>query len=141
MTSNENLSNIITRKLVPENRRVAISSAVFGLDYIRFESVVFNMASNLCSSYNGCYWSMFQLSNGGFYLAPSSDKPFHVVCENGFEGQLTADAFGIVVFMYATSHLSFGGDQLAEICASQFHLVRDFAMDHSESAGIFFAVD
>jgi hypothetical protein len=98
------------------------------MDYIRLESVVFNMASNLCSSYNGGYWSMFQLSNKGFYMAPSSDKPFHVVCENGFESDMSSNSFGISCCLYSFSHLSFGGDELGHVCGKHFHLLREYML-------------
>ena len=92
--------------------------------------------------YDGGYWEFYTLSNGGFYMSPSSDSTFHVSCENGFEGDLSADALGIVACLYAYSNLSFGDTgEFAETCASQYHLLRDFMLEHDEVRGILRAVD
>lgn len=74
-------------------------------------------------------------------MAPEHNKPFEVMAENGFSGQISAEAFGIVVCLYAYSGLSFGGDTLAEICAEQYHLLRGFAIDHPEARSIMAATD
>ena len=74
-------------------------------------------------------------------MAPTPDRTFKVVCANGFDGELSADALGIVACLYAYSHLSFATGGFAEVCACQYHLLRDFMMDHAEAAGILSAID
>ena len=64
-----------------------------------------------------------------------------MVCENGYEGQLSADAFGITVCLYAYSRLSFSGMLIADMCAQQYHLLRAYALEHAEVEGILAAVD
>lgn len=91
--------------------------------------------------YRGGYWQFYALSNGGFYLAPDSDRLFPVVCENGYEGNLSADALGITACLYAYSHLSFAGDAFAETCARQFHWPRDYTMEHPEARDFLRAID
>ena len=54
------------------------------------------------------------------------------------QGEMSAEALGITACLYAYSHLSFGGN---EICAEQYHLVRDYAMDHPEVREILAAID
>jgi hypothetical protein len=55
---------------------------------------------------------------------------------------LSADALGITACLYAYSHLSFNRrDGLAELCAEQFHLLREYALDHPEAGGIMAAID
>ena len=83
---------------------------------------------------------MISLSNGGFIMCPESDKPFHVSCMNGYEGTLSADAFGITVCLYAYSNLSFSED-LADVCGEQFHLLREFMFHHPEYQAILAAID
>jgi hypothetical protein len=92
----------------------------------------------LLGAYHGGYWEFQELSNGGFYMAPHSDTVFHVNCENGFEGELSADALGITVCLYAYSLLSFGDD---EVCARQYHLLRDYLLEHPETGLILGAID
>jgi hypothetical protein len=74
-------------------------------------------------------------------MAPDTDEPFDVSCDNGFEGRMSPCAFGIAVCLYAFSHLSFAGDRLAEICSTQFHLLREYALDHREAGAILAAID
>jgi len=56
----------------------------------RVEPFGFNMAGNLSRDYTGGYWNMYELDNGGFYMAPDSGTFFHVSCMNGYEGTLSA---------------------------------------------------
>jgi hypothetical protein len=109
---------------------------------MKLEPLIFNLTDHIADNYTGGYWDFQTLSNGGFYMSPRNDEPFNVSCENGFEGQLSGDALGIVVCLYAYSHLSFSGQNgFDEVCAEHYHLLREFALDHSESRGIFSAID
>lgn len=84
---------------------------------------------------------MFVLDNGGFYMAPNSDT-FQVSCQNGYEGTLSGDAFGITVCLYAYSELSFSDiPELTETCAEQYHLLREYIFDHEEAKAILRAID
>jgi hypothetical protein len=74
-------------------------------------------------------------------MAPDFDEPFNVCCENGFEGELSADALGIAACLYAYSHLSFGQGQFAETCARHYHLLRDYMLAHPEAKAILGAID
>ena len=63
-------------------------------------------------------------------------------CENGFEGTLSADAIGITACLYAYSHLSFtDSPDFAEKCAQQYHLLREFMLEHPEAKAILKAID
>ena len=136
-------NNINTRNLVPDNERIKLASDLFGNVFpLRLEPYIYAVASNLAKEYRGGYWQFYTLSNGGFYMSPLTDKTFAVACDNGYEGHLSADALGIVACLYAFSHLSFGGETVfAEVCAEQFHLLREFALDHPEAGGIMAAID
>ncbi len=132
----------VSSSLVQEPLRVKVTSSLFGIDFpLRLEPCIFEMAGQLSRDYHGGYWNFHLLSNRGFYMAPEHNKPFEVMAENGFSGQISAEAFGIVVCLYAYSGLSFGGDTLAEICAEQYHLLRGFAIDHPEARSIMAATD
>jgi hypothetical protein len=106
------------------------------------EPTIYNITDSIAKDYHGGYWAFYELSNGGFYMSPQSKEPFRVDCENGFEGELSADALGITVCLYAYSMLSFGNKpQFAEICTLQYHWLRDYALDHSEARAILGAID
>jgi len=115
---------------------------LFGMHFpLRLEPTIYAMADTLCEGYHGAYWHLYSLPDSTFYMAPSSDKIFKVGCENGFEGNLSADAFGIVCCLYAYSHLSFGDGEFAQTCAEQYHLLREFMFGHPEVGDILRAID
>ncbi len=127
---------------VPEERRLDVTGEMFGMHFpMKLEPFIFRMADTLCEDYRGGYWEFYSLINGGFYMAPSADKPYHVSCENGFEGNLSADAFGIVCCLYSYSQLSFGGDAFAQVCAEHYHMLREYMLEHPEVASILGAID
>ena len=65
-----------------------------------------------------------------------------MICSNGFEGVLSADAFGITCSLYAYSLLSFSADEaFGQVCGEQFHRLREYMLDHKEAAAILRAID
>lgn len=132
----------VTGILVLEANRLKLTATLFGINFpMRLEPTVFNMAGRLAPEYKGGYWEFSTLSNGGFYMAPKSDSIFAVSCDNGFEGKLSADALGIAACLYTYSHLSFGGDALANKCAQHYHWLREFMLGHAEARAILGAID
>ena len=127
---------------IPEAQRSAHAVKLFGARFIFLESFVFDTASSLSPDYDGGLWSFHGLCNGGFYMAPTGSKEFRVECANGFEGVLSADAFGIMCTLYAYSLLSFSADAaFGSVCAEHFHKLRAHMVEHAEAAAILRAVD
>ena len=111
----ETETQTISRALVPERDRTDLVDALFGINFpLQLEPCVFAVASELSSDYRGGYWAFHSLGNGGFYMAPDDDARFTVRSENGYEGTMTADAFGVTVCLYAYSRLSFIAGDIAE---------------------------
>ena len=137
------MSNAIVRRQVSVVERINHTAAIFGINFpVSIELSVYAIASNKAEAYNGAYWEFYSLNNGGFYMAPYSDTIYQVECENGFEGKLTADALGITACLYTYSHLSFSNNiKLAEICGSQYHLLREYMFTHKEATLILNAID
>ena len=134
--------SIITAELVPEALRMDIADGLFGMRFpLKLEPAIYGFAEQLSRDYQGGYWHFYALSNGGFYMAPDDAESFQVSCENGYEGELSADALGIAACLYAYSHLSFAGNHFGDICAQQYHWLRAFAMGHPEAAGVLAAID
>lgn len=132
----------IISTIVPESERMSIVDSLFGMSYmLKLEPAVFNIAEALAEAYTGGYWEFHDLSNGGFYMAPRYDTEFTVSCENGFEGKLSPDAFGITVCLYAFSELSFGKDRMAQACSTQYHYLRAYAAEHPEARTIYRTID
>ena len=133
----------IIRTCLIDNKRMECTAQLFGdLFPFRLEPFIFDMAGSLSRDYQGGYWNMYELSNGGFYMAPESNTPFQVSCMNGYKGTQSADAFGITVCLYAYSNLSFSDKtELAETCTEHYHLLREYMFEHPEVKGILRAID
>ncbi|MDO8713329.1 MAG: antirestriction protein [Polynucleobacter sp.] len=137
-----NTTDTISSHCVPDGDRISLTTKLFGMHFpMHLEPFVFDMAGRLSPDYKGGYWQFYALSNGGFYMAPNSDSLFNVTSENGYEGQLSADALGITACLYAYSHLSFTEGDFAQICAQQYHWLRDYMMEHAEVRAILGAID
>ena len=137
-----NTNETITATVIAEADRTKVTGEIFGLHFpMHLEPRIYAMADMLAEDYNGGFWIFHRLSNGGWFMSPDVDHGFDVVCENGFVGTLSADALGITACLYAYSHLSFGEGAFAEICAEQYHLLREYAMDHPEAEAILAAID
>ena len=131
----------IHKILLNDSERLNYTACHFGDIFpFRIEPFIFDMARNLSRDYTGGYWNMYELSNGGFYMAPDSDTPFHVICTNGYEGTLSADAFGLTVTFYSYSNLSFS-PELSDVCAEHYHLLREFLFEHPECKPILAATN
>jgi hypothetical protein len=132
----------ITNTIVAESERLAHVDRLFGIQYVlKLEPTVFTMAERIAPNYSGAYWTFHAIGTGGFYMAPRFDTEFSISCENGYQGKLSPDALGITACLYAYSHLSFGGDRLAQTCAEQYHLLREYLFEHPEAKAILRATD
>jgi hypothetical protein len=142
MTDHESPTPVY-REQLSEAQRGPHAAKLFGIRFpLMVEPYTFDSAGALSEQYDGGYWEFFSLSNGGFFMAPTSRETFHVVCANGFEGDLSADAFGITACLHAFSLLSFAADEkLAEECTRHYHCLREYAGRHPEAASIWRATD
>lgn len=147
MSTSPSNTAAISRQRVADNQRINHTATLFKSNFpLRLEPFIYGITSQICQSYSGGFWDFWELSNGGFYMSPAvgaadAGKLFDVSCENGFEGQLSADALGIVACLYAYSNLSFSEDAFAERCAAQYHLLREYMFAHLEVASILRSID
>ena len=134
---------MITSQRIKEDQRINHTAGLFGIHFpIAIEPAIYQFAERLSPDYNGGYWQFYQLASGGFYMAPDTDNIFNICCDNGFEGTMSADALGVTACLYAYSNLSFSDNlDLADICARQYHLLREFMLDHAEVRNILSATD
>lgn len=132
----------ITAQQVPTRQRAGFVGKLFGVRFFWIESFVFDTAGSLSEQYEGGYWEYFELSNGGFYMRPRAPERFPVQCANGFDGELSAYAFGVTCCLYAYSSLSFSPDEdFGALCANHFHHLREFALEQKEAKEILRAID
>lgn len=139
--SDTTLANTPIAELVPEAERgTFIPKLLPGIKLLIAEATVFDFMGKLCPAYGGGFWNYYRLSNGGYYMAP--DKYGRMTLEwwgNGFSGEMSEDAAGIVATLFALSHLSFmvPNDGLVD----NFEKLREFSYTHPESALISQAID
>ena len=135
--------NLINRELVPEDRRLDTTERLFGIHFpLQMEPVIYGITDRMAGEdYNGGYWDFYTLSNGGFYMAPSSDDIFQVTCDNFFQDALSSDALGITACLYAYSHLSFSNGRFARVSACHYHRLREYMFEHPEVKAILGATD
>jgi hypothetical protein len=134
--------NLVTRELVPEDKRLSITEKLFGLHFpMQLEPVIYGITERMAKDYDGGYWDFFELSNDSFYMTPSEDRIYHVTCDNMFEGDLSADALGITVCLYAYSHLSFSNGRFARVSACHYHRLREYMFEHPEVRAVLAATD
>ncbi len=131
-------TEVIQKSQVSEQEMMDFLPSIFGMKCIKVETLVFNFMGYLSPDYQGGSWAFCRLSNGGFFMFPNQAEPFRIeVNGNGFSGELSAEAAGIVACLFALCAFAEESEQGAE----HYHLLRDFAMDHPEAGLIFRAID
>lgn len=129
--------------LVPEARRMAFLPALFSpaLTLIGERAVYHQFMSWLApDDYTGGLWHFHERRGQPLFMSPNADKRLRIFCEtNGYMGEVSAEAAGIIATLFALSHLSFRheADQLSEA----YMRLYEFAGDHPEAGEIFKAID
>lgn len=128
-------SSSVTATLCPLAQRLTALPRHFGTKGCRFESLVYSWMRTLCPEYNGGFWEFYELSNGGFYMAPAAaqQESYLLQCNgNGFSQHVSSNSAGIVACIFALSHMG-----LYDNCQK----LLDFAEDLPEAEEIFAAID
>ena len=141
-TTNGNSVTTITAQLVAEENRLETLPKHFGRYLMQVENMVYHFARRLVPAYTGGLWHFYELSNGGFYMAPDAKSMHLYVDGNGFDCEMSADAIGLTVCLFTFSHGSFQfPDDPDETFARHYHLARDFSYFHPEARFISAAID
>ncbi|WP_420991428.1 antirestriction protein [Cupriavidus sp. 30B13] len=131
----------IIKTLVPSANRIGFLPQHFGLHAAMLvEPNIYAQLGSLCKAYDGGLWHFYELDNGGCFMAPNSDKPFHLENpDNDSSETMSAEAAGIVACLYTFSLLSFRPGM--EPLGDKYHQLREFALEHPECANIFALID
>ena len=132
----------LVRREVADDQRLCFFPKYAGRHFLQMETMVFKTMDRLCPDYEGGLWDMWELSNGGCYLSPALPRArVRLVCEdNGFDGQLSVDAAGIVVSLVAINHLAWSVPE-PEQFNKLFYALRTWALEHAECQAILRAID
>ena len=124
---------------VPDDARIHTLPRHFGWHMLAVEDAAYRWMRRLAPKYAGGYWHFYELSNGGFYMAPECGPLLLRVEGNGYERLMTSQAAGITACLFAFSHLSFRIPD--EVISSHYYRLRDFALQHQEAGAILAAID
>jgi hypothetical protein len=112
----------------------------FGRQHMTGDAWVYQSLQSICDAYSGGVWDFFELSSGGFYMTPRLEGPLRIHNEgNGFDGEMSCDAAGIVACLMAFNALAW--QTRAAHFGELFYQLRDFAAQHAEATSIFAAID
>lgn len=128
--------------LVPDHRRETFLPTLFGLQrLILAENMLYNLMGWLSpQDYGGGLWDFYEHEGKPLYLVPTSQPRYRIVCDtNGYEGEVSADAAGIIATLFTFSHLSF--KYQSDLLAEGYGRLYAYAADHPEAAEIFQAID
>ena len=131
------MNESITATLVPLDKRMDFLPSRSGGNFLKFEMGIYSVAEAY-TEYDGGYWEMYELSNGGFFIAPDRDVEWHFSnASNYSDVTLSSEALGIVASLYVLSHMSFEIHSLGHF----YHLLLDYARQHKEYQAILEAID
>jgi hypothetical protein len=140
--------NQITATAVPVVKRMNFLPMLFTPQLMMHaEALLYTYADKLANeSYKGGLWEFYNLSNGGGYAAPLAPAQMNLnVDGNGFEGDMSADAAGIVFTLFVLGQLAHEHAGTSEVLTDKFsdhyHQLRDYASEHAEAGSIFRAID
>lgn len=141
---NQSQQNSETRKIeayeISHHARMGALPRHFGRYMMTFEGFVYDLMRQFSPQYPGGSWRFMELSNGSFFMTPPDRTYRLTVPSNGYQGEMSADAAGITVCLFAYSLLSFQY-RGTDVFTRHFHRLREFALGHAESAQIFAAID
>jgi hypothetical protein len=133
-------------RLVPEDERMTFLPQLFGPRvFFHGESAVYGWMRKLCKAYTGGLWQFFRVGDAGAgFMAPDIEGPLKLYVDgNGFEGDMSTEAAGIVVTLFALNHLMFSTPDkgAVDLLCDRYEELRDFAREHAEARAIFAAID
>ncbi|WP_198266616.1 antirestriction protein [sulfur-oxidizing endosymbiont of Gigantopelta aegis] len=137
----EEVEIVVNSVVVPESIRMNKLPEYFGGKFLICENLIYHYMEKLCSDYQGGYWNFYELSNGGFFMAPSLDaESLNLIWANNyFDGSLSLEAAGIVACLFSYNHMSSigGGDQFINL----YHWLLEYSWSHPEGGVIAKAID
>ncbi|WLE00863.1 antirestriction protein (plasmid) [Agrobacterium leguminum] len=128
--------------IVPDEARQEFLPTLFGRSHlIVAENAVYALMERLSPlDYRGGSWDFFEHESKPLFLAPRSRTRFRITGDvTCFQGEVSAEAAGIIATMFAFSHLSFQFQ--SERLVEGYERLYAYSADHPEAAEIFQAID
>ena len=136
----ELVDETIEATLVADSKRLdAIGKAFRNLGHI-VESTSYGFCDSMIEGYRGGYWDYYQTGNDGFFAEQKSEELIRVSSANGHSFELSARAAGVVIWMFASSHVacslaSRGGVCVASLglVSNNYHALREYSFGLEEA--------
>lgn len=128
--------------IVPELQRSTFLPRLFGKPHFFMgEAQLFDIMRQLSpADYHGGLWEFYERAGEPLYLAPKSNEHFRISWPgNGYEGEVSADAAGIIATLFTLSELAITHQD--GLLGDAFHRLFEFARCHSEATEILSAID
>jgi hypothetical protein len=133
----------ITSILVTEELRPFFLPVHFGRWMIEAESIAHGLLIDNCEDYQSAPWHYYELSNGGFYMAPDLQHSLTLaIPDNYFEklnyvfhGRVSADVAGVIVTLFTLGYISSVNQE--EKLMTSFQLLLDYTQHHKQMRSIF----
>ncbi|EPR21217.1 antirestriction protein [Agrobacterium sp. TS43] len=128
--------------IVPEERRLQFLPALFGRSLLMIaENAVYGFMERLSPlDYSGGFWDFYEHEGKPLFLAPRSKSRFRITGDiTCFQGEVSAEAAGIIATMFAHSHLSFQFQ--SDLLSEGYGRLYAYSADHPEAAEIYQAID
>ncbi len=142
--NNETQETPVTAALVDDENRLDFLPTYFGVRLmLRGEALAYGWMRRLADAYKGGFWNYYELSNGGFYMAPELGRLRLEVPGNGYSGEMSADAAGIVATLFVLCQMAneVDGTDTADALIDRYYYLREFAAAHPEAGEIYRAID
>jgi hypothetical protein len=125
---------------VPGHLQLTILPKRFGRNALIVEDAVYKWMHTLCLNYLDTYWDLYELSNGGFFMAPIINYDLEVhVAGAGYCEWLSSQAAGIIACLFTFQHLDMQAPD--EVISNHYRWLREFAPVHPEGDAIIGAID
>ena len=125
--------------IVDQEKRSDVLSSRFARYMLMVEDSIYMCMQRIVPEFRAGYWHFFELSNGGFYMAPDIDATQARSLTSAQFREMTAEAVGIAACLLAFRELS---SQIQNgVMARHYFQLREFATGHAEADEILAVVD
>ncbi|MFR8578883.1 antirestriction protein [Bilophila wadsworthia] len=106
---------------------------------LAFVRYAFCWMQRLCPHYDGGFWELYDLSNGGFYMAPTDEKRMWLTWPGNYvDVEMSANAAGIVATLYALNGFA---EQVSPVFREKHRQLYDYIESHPEAQAIYAAIE
>ncbi len=133
---------IPTATIVPEHRRPEFLPAMFGRSLMIIgEFAVYSFMERLSPlDYRGGHWEFYEHDGKPLFLAPQSRRRFRITGGiTTYQGEVSAEAAGIIATLFAFSHLSF--QHRSQLLPEGYARLHAYLEGHPEASEILQAID